>query len=303
METGYYRNRRRDFFDNRLEKKISNLFSQNQVTPSGLYDSLLKVHADADGWLEAIHSLADSLDRLNIGSEELLPGECELGVTIPRTFVNDQLERFSSELSQLNSMFGVFEEITTGSRSGFKVKTISSSDLNVYLEAVPAVGACIATTVSKIVELYKSLLEIRKLQSELKAQGVPPERLKSVYDYADKLMTEGLAKIADDTIAGFEAHIEDGRKNEIKTELRITLKRIAARIDRGFNIEVRMDAPKDTQEDGVLSETDTVSSYEAIKHATQNMQFIKLGGDPILNLPNGDKNPDSSENQSGEGEG
>lgn len=283
------------FFDNSFGHEINDLFSLNQMTPSVLASSLQKAHADADGWLEAIHSLATSLDRLNIGSENLPPGECELGVIIPRSFVNDQLDRFSSELSQLNGMFGVFAEIMTGSRSAFKISTISSSDLTVYLKAAPEVGACIATAISKIVELYKNFLEIRKLKSDLSAQGVPDESLKGVSAHAETMMAAGLEKIANETLAESSVELEPNRKNEVVIQLNITLKRLAARIDRGFNIEVRMDSPNDSQEDGITPDANTESSYEAIKQAGKNMQFIKLTGDPILSLPNGDSNINETE--------
>lgn len=284
------------FFDNRLEEEITKLFLINQVTPTELNSSLQKIHADAQGWLEAITTLVNAFNRLEIGSELLSPGECELGVLIPRNFVDNRLDRFSAELSQLNKMFGVFAEITTESRPGFKIRTISSSDLTVYLEAAPKVCACIALAIERIVALYKSLLEIRKLQGELKRQGLQDDNLKGVQEYAEKLTTQGVDEIADDIIAKFSVTQRNGRENEISIELRMTLKKLAARIDRGFNIEVRMAMPREAQK-GDAVENEAMSSFETIKEAGPNMQFLKMSGDPILKLPNGDADgePDKSE--------
>lgn len=283
------------FFDGRLEGEITNLFSINQVTPNALNSSLQKIHADAQGWFEAITELNNAFDRLDIGSEDLSPGECELGVLIPRTFVDNRLDRFSAELSQLNKMFSVFAEITTGSRPGFKIRTISSSDLTIYLEAAPKVCACIALAIERIVALYKSLLEIRKLQGELKKQGLQDDSLKGVREHAENLITQGVDKIADEILEKNNVKQRDGRENEISIELRMTLKKIAARIDRGFNIEIRMEMPRKEQV-GEAVENEAISSFETIKEAGPNMQFLKMSGDPILTLPNGDADgePDKS---------
>lgn len=50
------------FFDNRLEEEITNLFSINQVTPTALNGSLQKIHADAQGWFEAITALVNAFN-------------------------------------------------------------------------------------------------------------------------------------------------------------------------------------------------------------------------------------------------
>lgn len=162
--------------------------------------------------------------------------------------------------------------------------------------AAPKVCACIALAIERIVALYKNLLEIRKLQGELKNQGLQEDSLKGVQEHAEKLIAHGVDDIADDILTKFSVTQRDGRENEISIELRMTLKKLAARIDRGFNIEVRMAMPRETQE-GDDIKNEAMSSFETIKEAGPNMQFLKMSGDPILTLPNGDADGESNKSE------
>ncbi|MDP2664952.1 MAG: hypothetical protein Q8O97_03350, partial [bacterium] len=103
----------------------------------------------------------------------LEPGTCELGILVPRKAINNDLNEFAEDIKNLNNIFSTFSELTTGNRPGFKIRSISSSDLSVFLESTPATVAAIAVAVERIVSLYKQILEVRKLHGELKNQGVP----------------------------------------------------------------------------------------------------------------------------------
>ena len=69
---------------------------------------------------------------------------------------------------------------------------------------------------------------------------------------------------------------------------------MANRIDKGFNFEVRIEPPKETEK----SAEEDDASKQAIKtilDATIHMQDMNLEGQPILSLPealNGDEKPE-----------
>jgi hypothetical protein len=72
-------------------------------------------------------------------------------------------------------------------------------------------------------------------------------------------------------------------------ELRLALKKIANRVDRGFNIDVRVAPPETTEaeegEEADPEEAENLKYYEMIEAASENLQFLRLEGDPILSLP------------------
>jgi len=191
-------------------------------------------------------------------------------------------------LERLDDILRVFAELATGSRPDFKIRTISSSDLSVFLDMAPEIGACIAIAVERIVELYKKLLEIRKLRHEMLQQGVPDKELKGVETHAQSMMDSGIDEMVDELLDQYYNKKDHGRKNELKMALKHASKRIASRIDKGFNIEIRVEPfeHSDDQEPDDQTQTPEAETHiQTILDASKSLQFIKLEGDPILALP------------------
>ena len=272
-----------------LEGKIAEIFARNQITPSVANQELQQLLTNLQAFSNSIDQLVVAFRQLQIGSEELERGECEVGILVPRVFVNNRLDKFSDELNELNQILGVFAELATSSRPGFNIRTISSTDLSVFLEAIPVVGACIAVAVERIIGLYKQLLEIRKLQGDLAKQGLEKKNLKGIEDHANGLMEKGIDALVKELLAEFHKKEDQGRANELSIELKFALKKIANRVDRGFNIEVRMEEPESTPEDGSTdgqpTGSDAAKNHARIQAASKGLQFLKLDGDPILSLP------------------
>jgi len=275
---------------NTLAERVEEIFARNQITPAVAQQELQALFNELQAFSSAFDQLLASFRTLKIGKEDLAPGECELGVLVPRAFVENRLDRFAEELEELDQIFGVFAELSTGSRPSFPIKTISSTDLSIFLEVGAVVGACVATAVERIIALYKTLLEVRKLQGELVKQGVDKKNLEGLETHANGIMDAGIDKLVKDLLSEFKGKVDAGRKNELSVELKYSLKKIANRIDRGFNIEVRMEEPlqpADNDEE-VTPEVKALSrSHEKIREASQTLQFLKLDGEPILRLSEG----------------
>lgn len=273
-----------------LAEHVEEIFARNQITPSVAQQELQALFNELQAFSSAFDQLLTSFRTLKIGKEDLAPGECELGVLVPRAFVENRLDRFAEELEELDRIFGVFAELSTGSRPSFPIKTISSTDLSVSLEVGAVVGACVATAVERIIALYKTLLEVRKLQGELVKQGVERKNLEGLETHANSIMDVGIDKLVKDLLSEFKGKVDASRKNEISVELKYSLKKIANRIDRGFNIEVRMEeplAPADTEEESSVEVKALSRSHEKIREASETLQFLKLEGEPILRLAEG----------------
>lgn len=266
-----------------LQKRISEIFENNQITPASALNDLRNVLNEVKQFQQVVGQLTSCLSALHIGSNELNPGESGLTVLIPRNFVSNDVLRFSEELKELNSIFGVFNEISTGTRSPFQIRSIGSSGLLVDIDLALKTAAAIAVTLGWLISKYKDLLVIKKLRSELIGTGVPEANVEGVEKYAEDLMDKAIDEWIPKLLQQFPAISDDGRKNEVTIELKFSLKKIAARIDRGFNIEVRVGEKKD-KEDADDAEKDTKYLQE-IHDATKNMEFIKSEGEPVLKLP------------------
>ena len=264
---------------NALLKRIENIFTRNQITPSIALSEIQAIQRELQNFQNAINNLVTSFSTLNIGYDELAEGECELGILVPRDYIKNQLRDFGKELEELNKIFSVFSEIVTGSRPGFEIKQISSTDLSVFLDIAPKIGACIASAIERIISLYKSLLEIKQLYNKMKEKGVPDDNLAGVEEYANSFMEQGIEKLIPELLNDFYKNNDDKRKNELRIELRYSLKKIANRIDRSFNFEVRV-KPSEQKEENEQDDT-----YNKILQASKELTFLKESGEPILSLP------------------
>lgn len=275
-----------NFFGSKLKVNIEAIFSQNQITPAVALDELQQLHNGLQAFKTALDQCSTSLKHFEIGDEKLTPGECEIGVLIPRSAIENKLINFAEELEELSFILDTFSEVVTGTRDSQTIRTISSSDLLVYLQAAAPFAACVAVCVERVVTLYKQLVEIRKLHEEMRKQGVPEKAMSEIENYANNLMLNGIEKIAIDVVNEYHKKDDMERKNELTNAVRIALNKIANRIDNGFNIEVRV-APLTKSDEQEKENKELRKAVESIQSATANMQFLKLEGKPILKLPEG----------------
>jgi hypothetical protein len=266
----------------RLGETIREIFERNQITPSVAAAEVGDLYSEVEAMSTRLDELVAGLAHFGIGSEELEPGEAEVGVLIPRGAVNNQLGVLGDEFQRLQKVFGPFLELGTGSRPPVEVVTIASTDFGVFLDVAPKAAMFVAVAVERIVALYKTLLEIRKLRQDIENQGVPAESLEGIDEHAKSVMESGIEEIAADLIANAPATLDNGRRNELENELRVALNSIANRIDAGFNIDVRGEAEEAA--DGE-EPSDDAAAIQAVRDASPNLKFINRSGRPILSLP------------------
>lgn len=272
-----------------LQTRIDGIFSRNSITPAVALEELQTLLSQLSTFKNALAQCLSAFKQFGLGDEQLSPGDCEIGILIPREAVQNSLLDFAEELKDLGQILNVFSEVATGKPDGLHIKTISSSELLVHLQANAPYAACLAVCIERIVALYKQLLEIRKLSGEIKKQGIPEEKTSGIEEYANNMMETGIEKIAIEVIGEFHKKDDKGRKNELTTHLKISLNRIANRIDQGFNLEVRIEPPQTDEEDKSTADKEKDAelnkAVETIQAAAPSMQFIRLEGKPILHLP------------------
>lgn len=279
-------------FGSILADRIRGIFERNTITPQVALDELQAILAEITGTESSLQGLVHGLEYFDVGEDALSSHECEVGVIIPRCYVHDNLREFGSELVEVEKFLLVFSELATGKREPVRIRNISSSELSVFLNYIPEVGACIAIAVERIVALYKQMLEIKKLKLELVGQNVPEEKLTGIDEHAASIVSPQLDQLAKDLMEEFGDHLDQSRKNEVSIELRYSLNKLANRIDRGFNIELRAsppDEPEDKEDDDSCESTPDEEARRQILNSAANIQHLSHSGEPVLSLPEQDR--------------
>lgn len=251
------------------------------MTPLVAYKQLEEIYNDLNAFQDALVRLVNAFDHFHIGTEQLAPGEAEIALLIPRAEVDDKLNEFREELDNLEFILNTFSEVATGQQEDLKIRAVSSSALMIFLAASPGFAAMMAKVIDFIVSQYKKILEIKKLQAEIERLELPDEISAKTKEYANTRMEAEIDKLTVEIMKEYTVK-DDGRKNELRTAVKISLDMIANRIDRGFNFEVRIEPPdieKGEPAGGVKR------AVETIQAAAPNMQYMKLEGPPILALP------------------
>jgi hypothetical protein len=122
-------------FGKRLKEHVETVLANNQITPAVALQTLRETLEELEKFEAALNSAVSAFRELDIGDESLKPGECEIGVLVPRVAVRNQLLNFSEELKELGFILNTFSEVATGKPDTLELRTLSSSDLLVYLRA------------------------------------------------------------------------------------------------------------------------------------------------------------------------
>lgn len=270
-----------DLFGRNLKERVEKTLADNQMTPGVAQQELAEILDRLQRFSKALDQLVASFSHFNIGSEELAPGEGEIGLLIPRQAVHDKLEEFTNELDDMKFILNTFSELATGHKDDLKIKTLSSSALMLFLAATPGFAAMVAKAIDFVVGQYKRILEIKKLQLELDRLELPEEISVKTKEHANSIMETSIEKFTIEIVNEYHKGKDGERKNELRNAVKISLNKIANKIDHGFNFEVRIAPSVDDTEDSEEIE----QAVQTIKAASENMQYIKLEGPPILALP------------------
>ncbi|MCY3567849.1 MAG: hypothetical protein OXH38_04440 [Chloroflexi bacterium] len=277
------------YLGNSLADRIDTILTQNEITLAVASDQITQITTDLQDLYNYLKTVVVAFETLNIDKDEPAPGEVEASVMLPRSSINNSLRSLGAEFRELEQIFADVTELATGSRPSTNVRSIASSDFSVYLELAPEAAAFLAVAVERVIALYRNLLEIRRIRSEASAAGLSDDQLRGVDKHIAERMDQGVDETVDELFIEMEIAVsDDSRRNELKVSLRRSLSGVAARIDRGYQFDVRVgeileDVDKDGSEVGERSSL--ASSLRLIENSPEGLTFLRLEGDPILQLP------------------
>ena len=265
----------------KLIDKIDMIFSKNQITPANAKIELDKIFTVLNQKINGFTNIVSGLKILNIGLDELEEGECEIGVLIPRKYIKNDLGKFGDEIKELTFIFSNYSELIIGKKESFQIRNISTSEPLITVTTVTAIVVGVAKSIGWLIDNYKKLLEIKKLKSELNKQGLSDANLQGIVDYSNSFMEKSIENIVKKLSKEYNANGDVARKNELLNGVRISLNKIANRIDNGFNFEIRIEPIVEKENTTTKGNKTEVA---AIEQVSKSLQFMKLEGQPILSL-------------------
>ena len=139
-----------------LLESIEAVLLVNDITPNTAAAEVGEIMSRVSEMVTALSQADESLTFFKIRSEDLAPGEFEIGVMIPRRAVGNGLEALGKEFIDLKRIIATFSELAGESRPDIEVRSISSSEFQVFLAAAPIAAALVATTMERLLKSYES---------------------------------------------------------------------------------------------------------------------------------------------------
>lgn len=296
------------FLGKNVRDAVDDAFRGNDITPQAVFDALEAVQTELHKSLESTGQILTGFNHLGVETDILDEGDVEVSYTVPRHLYEESPSGLGQKFREIELLLKPFSEMATGHSQEFKVRSISSSDFMITLGLTNVAAWAAAKTVQAIAEatreiigIYKDVMEIRLMKSKMRemegAQDKRDTATEAIEDWARDKIDEGINEAADRIFAKFNKIKEEGRSNEMQNYIRANMKRIAAYIDHGHDIETRMgDLPPaitaeeegDGEEASVeSSETKTLrEALETISEAHREQLIFEREGEPILSLPN-----------------
>lgn len=277
------------FLGRHLKQRIELIFARHQITPAAALEEIKALSKEVKDFSKAINSTIAGLTILNIGVEDLDTGECEITYSIPRSYVDESLKTFHKEVGELNFILSRFSELVTGTTEEFRIQTISSSDFALYIAIGIPLAKFLAEALDKILQTYKTILEIRKLKDDLKSKGVSDKETKGIDAHVNSLMSKQIEAIVTASMERYAVKEKLGhRANEVENGLVSALNKLANRIDKGFQLTIRVEPiEKDEDEDNQEEVINDELSKDIVEIATtsQRINYLQNTGSSILQLP------------------
>ncbi len=258
--------------------RVQAIIQENTLTPADALTKIKDFVEKVDFFYKTILAIADGLDELSVEYDKLDEGKYEIGVLIPEDILSQSLSNIEQELKCINSLLRVISEVATGKPVEFSLRAIGSTNLEVFLDAAPKVAVCLVFTIERIVALYKSQLEIKKIKLELEQMQMPAKVTKPLDEHVTGLVKKELEKITKDTIKEYYKKKDNGRKNELKAHLNKVLNYMAERIDKGAVFEVHVGLPDKPEAENDEEDVEYTKKLAAYEKALKNTKGLNEAG-------------------------
>lgn len=290
-----------DLLGRALKERIEKSFIQLDVTPALVQNDINQIYTELVQFHAGLKQLIAGFKQLGIEADNLEGYIAELAVLIPRRENADNLEYVSKDLQKLNRELQHFNELVTGSAEPFRIRSLSSSDYTVFLQFLPETAQTVVSTIALLLFGYDKLLDIRKKRAELAEQEAPEPLIEEMDKWAESLMSKKIDQITDDLMEQFkDVERADSRSNELQGHVRMSIKKIAGRIDVGYHFSARIGAVEEPSEEDADND-ELVAEYarrseviKNIKTKASTLEYQIMDGHPVLPLS---WQPDSEEQE------
>jgi hypothetical protein len=261
------------FFNPHIADEVRRAVSQNAMTPTVARDVVQRLASRRSSYITNLETTLQGLMELGIKETSPSAGTADLSFIVPRDLFDNDLGRLSAELRFINRLLRHYGEAITGETYIVRLEELSSSDPTIAVLATLELAEHIASTVSKLIELWKTIskwLDARNNLVELDLEG---EALNQITEKATKRIESVIEETVEETIT--TTKYRGPRKNELRNALLIDTRVLYGQLERGLVVEVRAQPPTSPTED-------ETKSFNNINELNKIMVFPSRNPHPLF---------------------
>jgi hypothetical protein len=220
-----------------LRNRIVQILTGDMVTKSGAVAALTTVVTDVTTKnTQAVQSV-QHLAGLNIKTPEPPPDDAEVTFVVPSTVFSSNIKDVQRELKLIDQLLQTLAEIIGEQAGSTRVEEISTGSLIVVALAKLKTAKSLLDVVTGIIGIWKRIVGLKNTLSQLSEAKVPKEVLQPVEQHIEAQLSQGIEDLSVEVFQ--KTTITDtGRINELKTQFKISVRGLAARIDSGETVEI-----------------------------------------------------------------
>lgn len=233
----------------RLPLRLSALMRENGMLPAVVRDEFSTITEQIKAKLATVRQAKTNLDALGFASEPLEPRTGELAYRIPRLAIDNKYDSFLEDADFYKSFTATMSEIVVGETPELELRDLSSSAFSIFLHIDPQVVAFIVLAIERVMNGYKTLLEVRVLQDQLKNRLVPDDLLEGLEKSTNERMENVFRQALDAAIRESKTQAKKERLNELKNLATILLRQLVESMEKGYEIDARVGYSEDEPDD------------------------------------------------------
>jgi len=254
------------FVGDALFKQIKVVLDQNQLTPNLAAAEIVKLHSETSQKMALVSSIDDAFSALEVDYWRLPDGETEMLLNLPIATETKTLEDLAKEAKDWHQICRSIAETFDAEQNRITIRTVASGSILLYLAAAPAFIFGIAKCLKGVNQILAEVIKLKALYAQLVDSKLPDSLLKEFDNHHAGKASTDLEKLASSLVEEYYLGGDDGRKNELKNSLSMSLKRLSQKLATGTTVTLRLaKPPKPKIEDGAEPSNEQVTVLKEIE--------------------------------------
>lgn len=224
------------FFGKGLVNRLESIFRNSGYEVLAKIDDYRTKRSD---FVKKAQRLSAALTE--IGVEEYRPDEYEVGIVLPDEEAD--FDKLTKRVRDLKLLLGALAEATGTSRDHLKVTRLSNGTFELFSLQPAEVAVLLSSLLLNVSAIWDKITQFRKRMNDTdKDELLSPEAKKKIKDTlkeeTENIKREILEEMPDKFVEGLNKKLDEGRKNEIRNQIRIGVHAIFAGFEAGVEIDV-----------------------------------------------------------------